>query len=279
MRSRLVALLTLVIVLAGLPVVVAAQEASPTPPAAAGRTDIRFFVPFGPDGLNPTLTVTEEVTGSCNELSLANFGRADAWFCNEAETGAIHDPCFENQFGAFDEPATLACVVSPFSTETILLTTTEPLVREKDLQPPAGAVPPPAGAPGAPGAPGPAGPAPSGDPPSPDIVPGQAPGPGPVPVPMPPSDPSLGGTSGAMSAEVGVDPLSIPWAVELVNGDRCGLLTGATSVVAGMRLNYGCEGGGYIVGDLDRFQPTWTANYYDEQALGTELVDVAVVWT
>ncbi len=86
-------------------------------------------------------------------------------------------------------------------------------------------------------------------------------------------------TSGAMSAEEGIDPAAHPWAVELVNGDRCGLLTGATSVVAGMRLNYGCEGGGYIVGELDRFQPTWTANYYDEQALGTELVDVAVVWT
>jgi hypothetical protein len=28
------------------------------------RTDIRFFVPYGPEGLNPTLTVTEEISGS-----------------------------------------------------------------------------------------------------------------------------------------------------------------------------------------------------------------------
>lgn len=263
MRNRLVALLAFVTAVAGMPTFVAAQEATPTPLAAVERTDIRFFVPYGPEGLNPTLTVTEEISGSCSESSLANIGRPDAWFCNEAETGAIHDPCFENPFGPVEGPVTLACVASPFAGEAILLTTTESLQREKDLQPPTGAaVPPDTAAPA--GAPGDTG--------SPDIVPGQ------VPVALPPMatiDPS----GGAVSAEVAIDPLSIPWAIELTNGDRCGLMTGATAVVAGMRINYGCEGGGSIVGELDRFGAVWTANYYDEQSVGTETVAVATVWT
>jgi hypothetical protein len=49
-----------------------------------------------------------------------------------------------------------------------------------------------------------------------------------------------------------------PWAIELMDGARCTLLTGATSGVAGMRVNYGCEGGGVsAVGDVDRRAPLW----------------------
>ena len=267
MRRRLVALLAFVTVVAGIPAAVAAQDATPVPVPTGERTDIRYFVPFGPDGLNPTLQVADEIAGSCGESSLANIGRPDAWFCNEAATGALHDPCFENPFGAVDGPATLACVSSPFTNEVILLTTEEPLPREKDIEPPLTMPTPPDVAIPAPGSAG-----------GPAIVPGQAPVPSVPSVPpvaAPPTDPS----GGAVSAEMAIDPLSIPWAVELANGERCGLLTGATAVVAGMRINYGCEGGGSIVGELDRSQPVWTGNYYDEQALGTELVEVATVWT
>ena len=35
-----------------------------------------------------------------------------------------------------------------------------------------------------------------------------------------------------------------PWDIELANGWRCRILTGATDVFSGMRLNYGCSGGG-----------------------------------
>jgi hypothetical protein len=31
--------------------------------------------------------------------------------------------------------------------------------------------------------------------------------------------------------------------------------------------------------ELDRFGAVWTANYYDEQSVGTETVAVATVWT
>ncbi len=49
-----------------------------------------------------------------------------------------------------------------------------------------------------------------------------------------------------------------PWALELDNGSRCSLLTGATGAVAGMRINYGCEGGRTsVVGDIDRRTARW----------------------
>jgi hypothetical protein len=50
-----------------------------------------------------------------------------------------------------------------------------------------------------------------------------------------------------------------PWAVELVSGERCTMLTGATWGVAGMRANYGCSQGVSVVGEIDRRGPTWRA--------------------
>jgi len=44
---------------------------------------------------------------------------------------------------------------------------------------------------------------------------------------------------------------TLPWALELANGLRCTLFTGATAPVAGMRINYGCPGGFQVVGDID----------------------------
>lgn len=49
-----------------------------------------------------------------------------------------------------------------------------------------------------------------------------------------------------------------PWALELVDGSRCTLLGGASGGVAGMRVNYGCEGNRVsLVGDVDRRAPRW----------------------
>ncbi len=49
-----------------------------------------------------------------------------------------------------------------------------------------------------------------------------------------------------------------PWAIELADGKQCTGLTGATSVVAGLRINYGCEGGGVLVGEPHRNTAVWT---------------------
>jgi hypothetical protein len=107
-----------------------AQDATPATGSPA-RTDVRYVLPFTPDGLNPGLTATTTEEGVCGFPSSAALDRPDAWDCTGAE-GQIYDPCFENPFLAADQPALVACFASPFSTEVVVLRVTEPLVREKD---------------------------------------------------------------------------------------------------------------------------------------------------
>jgi hypothetical protein len=114
---------------------VAAQEATPAASTEAGagdRTDLRYVLPFTPDGLNPALTATTtEEAGVCGFASSVALDRPDAWDCQGAE-GQLYDPCFENPFLAPDQPALVACFDSPFTTEVVVLRVTEPLVREKE---------------------------------------------------------------------------------------------------------------------------------------------------
>ena len=129
-------LLVLVSVLVALgttdPMAAFGQEATPEPgTASATHTDIRFVIPFGPDGLNTTLTVTGDEAGACSGDSLAALDRPDAWDCI-GENDQIYDPCFENPFVSPDEPAELACVTDPFSPEVVLLSVDAPLLREKE---------------------------------------------------------------------------------------------------------------------------------------------------
>ena len=78
--------------------------------------------------------------------------------------------------------------------------------------------------------------------------------------------------------EADADPWEMPWALELANGKRCTLLTGASVVLAGERLHYGCEGGGAVLGEVDREQPVWAVDYLADGAVATTLVDVTVAW-
>ena len=81
------------------------------------RTDIRYLLPFGPDGLNAGLTAAATVEGVCGFSSTAALDRPDAWDCISADN-QIFDPCFENPFMLDpEELGQLACVESPFSTE------------------------------------------------------------------------------------------------------------------------------------------------------------------
>ena len=86
------------------------------------------------------------------------------------------------------------------------------------------------------------------------------------------------GDPAAAVAEADPDPWELPWALELANGERCTLLTGASVVLAGERLHYGCEGGGSVLGEVDRALPVWTVAYLADGAVGTTLVDVTVAW-
>ena len=74
-----------------------------------------------------------------------------------------------------------------------------------------------------------------------------------------------------------LDPTQLPWALELANGERCTLLGGATAGIAGMRINYGCAGGS-VVGDIDRSLPVWAVSYLANDAVATDLVEVATAW-
>jgi hypothetical protein len=69
-----------------------------------------------------------------------------------------------------------------------------------------------------------------------------------------------------------------PWAIELANGERCSLFTGATPPVAGMRINYGCPGGSQAIGDIDRSQPVWRVFFQAEKSIALEQMDVKVAW-
>jgi hypothetical protein len=91
----------------------------------------------------------------------------------------------------------------------------------------------------------------------------------PEPPPVPVSD----------IAEVGIHPYDIPWGLELANGERCTLLTGATAVLADERINYSCEDGGFVLGEVDRSRPVWLVSYLAADAYASDLVPVAVAWT
>lgn len=70
-----------------------------------------------------------------------------------------------------------------------------------------------------------------------------------------------------------------PWALDLLNGQHCVSLTGATGSIAGLRIDYGCVGGGVVVGGPDRTSPVWRVFY---QAAGSsvalEQVEVRTAW-
>jgi hypothetical protein len=120
-----------------IPQMAAAQEATPaaeTITPALTRTNIHYLSPFTPDGLNPALNVTATEDGVCGYPSSDAIGRPDAWDCI-SESDLVYDPCFENPFAVEGELRQVACFDSPFTTDVVLLTLTDPLVREKEAMP------------------------------------------------------------------------------------------------------------------------------------------------
>ena len=48
-----------------------------------------------------------------------------------------------------------------------------------------------------------------------------------------------------------------PTSLTLAGGVTCSFITGATGVVGGMRINYGCSDGRMLLGEVDRSSPRW----------------------
>lgn len=77
-----------------------------------------------------------------------------------------------------------------------------------------------------------------------------------------------------------------PWAVELANGQRCIVVSGATFVVAGQRGNYECSKsdgfnggrGAWLIGVPDRAAQPWLAYYLAPNTSQTIQVAVRVAW-
>ena len=220
MRHRLLALLVM-LALTLLSPAVAAQEATPTA-GSPTRTDVRYLLPFTADGLNPGLHATTTEAGVCADPSSAALDRPDAWDCLGAED-QLYDPCFENPFLPPDQPGQVACLDSPFSTEVVVLTLSDPLRREKEA---------------------------------------------------PHAEPSL-----AQAAGVSIEPWDLPWAVELANGDRCTLLGGTLTVLAGQTAHYGCAEGGTILGEVQHQNAVWTVHYLAKDDIASSLVPVTVAWS
>lgn len=66
-----------------------------------------------------------------------------------------------------------------------------------------------------------------------------------------------------------------PWALRLANGATCEFVSGATSTIAGMRLNYGCNPKGWVAGTPDHSNVTWKV-YYASSPDDTYLKQVGV---
>jgi hypothetical protein len=81
------------------------------------------------------------------------------------------------------------------------------------------------------------------------------------------------------SAEDTLAPGDLPWALELANGDRCALLHGTLSVMAGQIVHYGCVEGGMVLGQTDRSQALWTVSYLADGEVASRLVAVTVAWS
>jgi hypothetical protein len=132
MRRLLALVSTLVVLFTIGPVAALGREATPEPGGAAlARTDTRYVIPYGPDGLNAGLTVRETLTGMCSDDSIVVSDRADAFQCL-GDGNQIYDPCFENPFAPSDKPGDVACIPDPLSSEVVLLTVKDPLPREKE---------------------------------------------------------------------------------------------------------------------------------------------------
>jgi hypothetical protein len=69
---------------------------------------------------------------------------------------------------------------------------------------------------------------------------------------------------------------SLPWVMQLANGDSCGLITGAAGGTAGMTLNYGCRSGNASTPDMST-EP-WTVEYLPNGSHVISEVDVVTAW-
>jgi hypothetical protein len=77
----------------------------------------------------------------------------------------------------------------------------------------------------------------------------------------------------------GAKPGGLPWALELSSGTRCVWVGGATTVVGGRRLNYGCVNGRVLFGAPDTSRSNWRIRLArDGEGRGMREVAIRAAW-
>ncbi len=69
-----------------------------------------------------------------------------------------------------------------------------------------------------------------------------------------------------------------PWAIQLAGGVNCEELSGATTLVAGQRLAYGCTGGAGLYGNVHRSGQVWTIYEGTSHSATLALKPISVAW-
>jgi predicted Ser/Thr protein kinase len=69
-----------------------------------------------------------------------------------------------------------------------------------------------------------------------------------------------------------------PWAIQLPDGTNCEELSGATTLVAGQRLGFGCTGGAGLYGNVHRSGAVWMIYEGTAHSATLALKPIAVAW-
>ena len=69
-----------------------------------------------------------------------------------------------------------------------------------------------------------------------------------------------------------------PWALQLSDGINCLEYSGATEVIAGQPLRYGCSGGVGLYGNVERSGQTWTIFEGTAHSATLSQQPIAVAW-
>jgi hypothetical protein len=73
-----------------------------------------------------------------------------------------------------------------------------------------------------------------------------------------------------------LQPHNQPWGLRLTNGDTCVFATGATDVIKGERMNYGCaRNDGWIIGLPNQLTPLWSVQSSAYPSKGVKTVFIA----
>jgi hypothetical protein len=70
---------------------------------------------------------------------------------------------------------------------------------------------------------------------------------------------------------------SNPWYIDLVDGQKCGFVLGATMAIGDRRANYSCDRG-WLYGDVDRSSGQWTILIQGDGATGLTPVSIATAY-